>query len=580
MTTLVFANIGRVIPRQVVHVSCGRGRGGGLIVDIDRETELEVLIRAKYPLIYLLSWEERRVEAMLRRVAASRKKRLYAWSVTEGVVAIDTVRPTPVDPNAKTPLKALEYIAQARDPAIFVLKDLHFFLHSDGPNLYVPGLEAITLVRKLRDMVEVLKQSQKTLCLLSPVLRFPIELEKDITVLDCSLPTRQELSDALARVIRSARNRGSTRGSRRLQIDLDKADRDRVLKAAAGLTASEAENVFAKSLVMTRRLDLDVIVAEKKQLIQKSRVLEYHDAVQDMAYVGGMAELKTWLGKRSLAFSERARRFGLPEPRGLLLLGVQGGGKSLLAKSVAGLWKLPLLRLDMGKVFSEMVGASEQNIRTALRLAESVAPCVLWLDEMEKGLSGLGSSNRSDAGTAARVFGSFLVWMQEKTAPVFVIATCNDISSLPPEILRKGRFDEIFFIDLPRREERQEILSIHLAKRHRDPLRFDLVGLAQETEGFSGAEIEQAIISALYDAFEADRELTDQDLHRNIQQTVPLSQTMKERITALRNWARTHARMASLDVGATVPWMAASDAAREQSIGSREIALRGKEGDR
>ncbi len=528
--------------------------GGGLFVSTDRETELEVLIRAKYPLIYLLSWEERRVEAMLRRVAARRKKRLYCWTITEGIVAIDTVRPTPVAPDARTPLKALEYIAQSRDAAIFLLKDLHFFLQTNGAGPYLPGLETITLIRKLRDLVEALKQSQKTICLLSPVLRFPVELEKDLTVLDCSLPTREELSEALDRVVRSVLNRDRARGSR-LEIDLDEVARDRVLDAAAGLTASEAENVFAKSLVMARSLDLDVIVAEKKQLIRKSRVLEYYDAVEEMDHVGGMGDLKAWLQKRSLAFGERARRFGLPEPRGLLLLGVQGGGKSLLAKSVAALWKLPLLRLDMGKVFSEMVGASEENIRVALRLAESVAPCVLWLDELEKGLSGLGSSNRSDAGTAARVFGSFLVWMQEKTAPVFVIATSNDISSLPPELLRKGRFDEIFFIDLPRLEERQEIFAIHLAKRHRDPSRFDLVRLSQETDGYSGAEIEQAIISGLYDAFEAGRDLKDEDLLRNVRQTVPLSQTMKERITDLRNWARTHARLASTDAGATVPWM-------------------------
>jgi len=534
-------------------------------VATDRELELEVLIRAKYPLLYLLSWEERRVEALLRRVAARRKKRLFSWTVTEGLVAIDTVRPTPVDPSATMPLKALEYVAQSRDPAVFCFKDLHLFMQVDGSSPQVPGMDAIILIRKLRDMVELLKQSQKTLCLLSPVLRFPVELEKDITVLDCSVPTHEELAEALDRVLRSARHMqssgreerksGAGRGHR-VQTELDEATRERAIKAAAGLTASEAENVFAKSLVMKRRLDLDVIIAEKKQLIRKSRVLEYHDAVEDMAYVGGMAALKSWLRKRSLAFSERARRFGLPEPRGLLLLGVQGGGKSLLAKSVASLWKLPLLRLDMGKVFSEMVGASEHNIRAALRLAESVSPCVLWLDELEKGMSGLGSSNRSDAGTAARVFGSFLVWMQEKTAPVFVIATSNDISSLPPELLRKGRFDEIFFIDLPDLQERQEILAIHLARRHRDPARFDLFSLAQEMEGFSGAEIEQAIISALYDAFEADRELTDQDLHRNIGQTVPLSKTMHEPISALRNWARTHARLASVDEGATVPWMA------------------------
>jgi len=202
---------------------------------------------------------------------------------------------------------------------------------------------------------------------------------------------------------------------------------------------------------------------------------------------------------------------------------VQGCGKSLVAKSVASLWKLPLLRLDMGKVFSEMVGSSEENIRTALRLAESVSPCVLWLDEIEKAMSGLGSSDRSDAGTAARVFGAFLVWMQEKTVPVFVIATSNDISSLPPEMLRKGRFDEIFFIDLPSSQERREVFAIHLARRHRDPIQFDLDRLSEETEGFSGAEIEQIIISALYDAFEAEREVADVDLISNVRQTIPLS---------------------------------------------------------
>ena len=510
-----------------------------------REEELEVLIRAKYPLIYLLSWEERRVESMLKRVAAKRRKRLFAWTVTEGITAIDTVRPTVVDPNAVTPLRALEHIDQSREAAIYVLKDLHLFMQDTR----LP--ETITLVRKLRDIVQPLKESEKTVILLSPVLRYAVELEKEITVVDCSLPTRPELAEALDRIIRSARSRGD------LRIELDQAARERVLDAAQGLTASEAENVFAKSVVMTHRLDLDVIIAEKKQLILKSRVLEYYDAVVDMAYVGGMAELKAWLRKRSLAFSDRARRFGLPEPRGLLLLGVQGAGKSLMAKSVASLWKMPLLRLDMGKVFSEMVGSSEENIRVALRLAESVAPCVLWLDELEKAMSGLGSSNRSDAGTAARVFGSFLVWMQEKTSPVFVVATANGIAGLPPELLRKGRFDEIFFIDLPKVQERSDIFAIHLARRHRDPLQFDLDRLAGDTEGFSGAEIEQVVISALYDAFEAGRELGDQDLVENIHNTIPLSQTMKERITALRNWARTHARSASGDVEATVPWMAA-----------------------
>jgi SpoVK/Ycf46/Vps4 family AAA+-type ATPase len=259
-----------------------------------------------------------------------------------------------------------------------------------------------------------------------------------------------------------------------------------------------------------------------------------------------MAAIKEWLRKRGLAFSERARHFGLPEPKGLLLLGVQGAGKSLLAKAVASQWQLPLLKLDMGRVFSELVGSSEQNMRAVLSTAESVAPCLLWLDELEKGLAGTASSNRSDAGTAARVFGSLLTWMQEKTSPVFVIATANDIHLLPPEALRKGRFDEIFFIDLPDVQERQEIFAIHLAKRGREPKRFDLVALSREAEGFSGAEIEQVVISGLYDAFESGRELETQDLLRNITDTVPLSQTMKVQITALRDWACTHARPASI----------------------------------
>jgi SpoVK/Ycf46/Vps4 family AAA+-type ATPase len=246
-----------------------------------------------------------------------------------------------------------------------------------------------------------------------------------------------------------------------------------------------------------------------------------------------------------MAFTEKARRFGLPEPKGLLLLGVQGAGKSLLAKAVASQWQLPLLRLDLGRIFSELVGSSEQNIRTALRLAESVAPCVLWLDEIEKGLAGATGSGSSDAGTSARVFGSLLTWMQEKNSPVFVIGTANDISALPPEVLRKGRFDEIFFVDLPQPQERREIFAIHLARRGRDPLEFDLNKLALAAEGFSGAEIEQVIIDALYDAFEDSRDLTNEDLLRNMNQTIPLSQTMESKITALRQWARNHARPAS-----------------------------------
>ncbi|RME44761.1 MAG: AAA family ATPase, partial [Caldilineae bacterium] len=383
--------------------------------------------------------------------------------------------------------------------------------------------------------------------LLSPVLQFPPELEKDITVLDYSLPTVEELAQSLDRVVRSAREISG------MKLSLSNGQREQILNAARGLTCTEAENVFAKSLVMTHRLDVDVIISEKEQLIRRSRALEYFQSVEDFSNVGGMNLLKEWLRKRSRAFSEKARQFGLPEPKGLLLLGVQGAGKSLLAKAVASQWHLPLLRLDLGRIFSELVGSSENNIRSALRMAESVSPCVLWIDEIEKGLGGVASSHQSDAGTTARIFASILTWMQEKTSPVFVIATANDISVLPPEMLRKGRFDEIFFVDLPHAQERREIFAIHLARRGRDPLAFDLNRLALATEGFSGAEIEQVVISGLYDAFEQNRDLTTQDLLNNIQATIPLSQTMEQEIARLRRWGRTHARPASAPEGQRLP---------------------------
>jgi len=517
----------------------------------DQAKELELLIKARYPLLYIVSWDERRVEEMLRDVAAQRQKRLFAWTVTQGIFALDTLQPTPVDPAAVNPMRALACVSESREPAIYLFKDFHPFLlqnfMGDGPT------EAIQIVRKLRDLARELKRSEKTLVFLSPLLRLPPELEKEVSVLDFQLPTLDELDETLARIIRSVQVRGA------LRLDVQGEERERVLKAAQGLTISEAENVFAKTVVMKGRFDLDVIVAEKKQLIRKSGILEYTEPGEHIGQVGGLAELKGWLKKRQMAFGARARQFGLPEPRGLLLLGVPGGGKSLVAKATAHLWQLPLLRLDMGKVFSQMVGSSEENIRSALRLAETVSPAVLWLDEIEKGLAGTASSHLSDAGTSARVFSSFLVWLQEKTVPVFVIATSNNIQLLPPELLRKGRFDEIFFVDLPTLDERAEIFGIHLAKRRRNPRQYDLAELARASEGFSGAEIEQVIIAALYDAFdEGERTLTDQDLLHAIAETMPLSRTRREEVTALRNWARTHARQASRQPDAQVTWATAS----------------------
>jgi len=325
----------------------------------------------------------------------------------------------------------------------------------------------------------------------------------------------------------------------------DPQGRERLVEAALGLTYVEAENVFAKSIVRNKTFDVPTILSENKHIIRKSGILEYYEAQESLDEIGGLETLKSWLQKRRGAFTSKARDFGLPLPKGILLIGVPGCGKSLTAKAVGAAWQMPLLRLDVGKIFGGLVGASEENIRKALKTAEAIAPAVLWLDEMEKGFSGTGSSNMSDGGTTSRVFGTFVTWMQEKTSPVFVIATANDVRSLPPELLRKGRFDEIFFVDLPSRDERKQVFEIHLKKKRRDPATLDLGKIVEATPEFSGAEIEQAVVSALYDAFDGETDLTTEGIVGSAREIVPLAVTMKEGIDGMREWARTRARPAS-----------------------------------
>jgi SpoVK/Ycf46/Vps4 family AAA+-type ATPase len=349
-----------------------------------------------------------------------------------------------------------------------------------------------------------------------------------------------------------------------IKINLDAESREKLVNAARGLTLKEAENVFAKTLVLDGKIDasdVDVVFSEKQQIIRKSGLLEYFASHEKFGDVAGLENLKQWLSKRNAAFTQRAAEFGLPAPRGVLLLGVQGCGKSLCAKAVSSLWKLPLLRFDVGRMFGSLVGSSEENIRRAIQTAESVAPAILWVDEIDKAFAGSVGSGGSDGGTAARVFGTFLTWLSDKTAPVFVIATANDISQLPPELLRKGRLDEIFFVDLPTENERREIFRIHLEKRARVPDGFDLAALAKRSDGFSGAEIEQAIVSGLFDAFSAETELDTAIVMHSIGETVPLSKTMSEELAKLRSWAQGRARPAS-DVIAP----AASEARRKIEI--------------
>jgi SpoVK/Ycf46/Vps4 family AAA+-type ATPase len=493
------------------------------------DKDIEHLMRARYPLIYILSSEEKRVEKSIADVLHARereknyKTKIYTWSVTEGV----RLGKEPQG-DSKDPLKALRFVVEAKhdERAVFILRDLHAYLKNPE------------VVRLLRDIGRKLKEELKTVFLISPLLAIPPELDKEVAVVEYPLPELLEIDAIFDRV---SRNTGA-------KIPAGQ-EREHVVEAALGLTADEAEGVFAKSLVQTGgSFDIDVILSEKERIVRKSGVLEFFRTQERMENIGGLDVLKGWLRKRQSAFSEEARQFGLPRPKGILMIGIPGGGKSLTAKAVGAAWRLPLLRLDVGKIFAGIVGSSEENMRRAIQMAEAVAPSILWVDELEKGFSGTGSSNNSDAGTAARVFGSFITWLQEKTSPVFVIATANNVDELPPEMMRKGRFDEIFFVDLPTLPERRDIGAIHLKRRGRDPSRFDLDAIAEKSEGMTGAEIEQAIVSALFDEYDRNGKsgvLATEGVLHSLAETVPLSRTMKEKIAALRTWCKTRARPAS-----------------------------------
>ncbi|MFG1775950.1 AAA family ATPase [Micromonospora sp. NPDC049048] len=496
---------------------------------------LSQMLKARFPVLYVESSEEQRVIAEVCAVAQDANlvrtpRAVWTWSLTTGLVQPDGVaRKGTTDPD-----DALAAALRVEHPSVLIFKDLHP-AHGSGDRPGNPGV-----VRRLRDVVAAFKSGPvpRTLVLVSPVLHIPVELEKDVTIVDFPLPTEPEIRRVLDGMI-AANSAGG-----RIRIALDDLGRERLAKAALGLTLHEAENAFARAMVNDGVLDggdLAVVHEEKRQTVRKSGLLEFVDAAVDLADVGGLENLKRWLAKRNGSWLAEAAAYGLPAPRGVLITGVPGCGKSLTAKAIASAWNLPLLRLDVGRVFAGLVGSSEQNMRTAIRTAEATAPCVLWVDEIEKGFVG----GTGDSGTSARVFGSFLTWMQEKARPVFVIATANDFERLPPEPLRKGRFDEIFFVDLPTRAERASIWRVHLARRLRNPAAAgaltcddDLLGeLAGLSEGYSGAEIEQAVVGGLFDAFAERRPLRRDDLVRALVSMVPLSVTQAERIDAVRSWA-------------------------------------------
>lgn len=496
-------------------------------------SELEVLVRARYPLLYVVSWEESRVIQEINRISKNLNKQVYEWSINKGLskqrASVDQMG----QDNKKAsrdPIVALKEITVSNEPILYILKDFHRFLKDSS------------VIRGLRDLATQLRHTYTTVIIISPILDLPHDLEKDVTVVDYPLPDKLCLNRLLSQICEDLKD------NPRFLVNLNEEALDKFLEAAIGLTMNEAENVFAKTLVMTGKLteaEIPIIYSEKKQIIRKTGILEYIEPKEEMSGIGGLENLKTWLVKRQKSFSDHARKFGLPEPKGILMLGIQGCGKSLSAKAVSNLWRLPLLRLDMGQLFSSYVGQSEETVRRAINIAESLSPVILWIDEIDKGFSGLGSSSSSDAGTTSRVFGTLITWLQEKTKPVFVIATANRIDPLPPELLRRGRFDEIFFIDLPHTAERMQIFYIHILSRRRNPENFDIPRLAQLSEGYSGAEIEQVVISALFDAYDQGVDLSMAHIEQSIKDTFPLSMLMKEEIEKRRIWAKGRTRPAS-----------------------------------
>ena len=512
---------------------------------------LDQVFKARFPLLYVETFEEQRVLAEVAAVASALRtpRRVWTWSATEGLVPAGGS----AERNSKEGAAALDAAARVDEPAVFVFRDLHASL-GDGTRPADAGV-----VRRLRDLAVTFKAgaAPRALILLSPLLRIPPELEKDVTLLDFPLPGEQEIRQLLNNMI-STNSAGG-----RIQVELDDRGKEKLAKAAQGLTLGEAENAFARAMVNDGRLtadDVDVVLEEKRQTIRKSGLLEFVPVDVELDDVGGLQNLKRWLAKRNDSWLAEASDYGLPAPKGVLITGVPGCGKSLTAKAVASAWGLPLLRMDIGRVFSGLVGSSEQNMRTGIATAEAISPCVLWIDEIEKGFAGVGGGG--DSGTSSRVFGSFLTWMQEKSSPVFVMATANNIDRLPPEFLRKGRFDEIFFVDLPTRPERYDIWCIQLLRRVRsdevrgrlDSDRQMLEDLAGASEGYSGAEIEQAVTAGLFDAFAERRPLQGDDLFRALHNMVPLSVTQAEQIQAIRSWANVRAVAASApDPDASMP---------------------------
>ena len=499
--------------------------------------QLDLMIRARrYPLLYIVAVEEEPVEDVLVEVQlmSQPERKMLLWDIVRGW--------NDNGADKGSVMGALNRIAKtaAQESTIFVLRDLHPIFKNPYSDRNAP------VVREFKNLTRELKRSRKTLVLTSHTLQLPAELSEEVTVIDFPLPNVQEIDYLISHVVVPEK------------LKVTGLAREQLVKACQGLSRARIQRVLALALAAKQQVDesdIDGVLEEKKQSIRQTGILEFFTAQQSLKSVGGLENLKQWVRMRQDAFTEEARRYGIPNPKGVLLVGIQGTGKSLSAKTIAHEWRLPLLRLDSGRLFGGIVGESESRVRQMIGLAEAMAPCVLWIDEIDKAFGNLSSGRDGDSGTSRRVFGSLITWMQEKTSPVFIVATANNVRILPAELLRKGRFDEIFFLNLPTEAERQEIFRVHLQRLRPSRLReFDLAVLAKTAKDFSGAEIEQVVVDAMHRAFfekQADgqrRDLTTLDIMRSIEETVPLAAIARDQISDLKHWAaQAGARTASND---------------------------------
>jgi SpoVK/Ycf46/Vps4 family AAA+-type ATPase len=476
--------------------------------------ELALFLKARYPIIYINTIEEDRVEYIIRKnIKTNLNRSIYSWDFVDGY----TNNPNNEGFAKRNPLQALELVERlnAETPALFILKDFNRFL-SD-----------LSISRKLRNISRTLKLQPKTIIIIGSDLTIPKELQDLLTVLQFQLPLENEINQELDRLVTS------------LNIKIDPQLFENLTRACQGLSLERIRRVLSKIIATYKTIDknsIGILLSEKKQIISQTEILEYTSVDEKITSLGGLDNLKDWLRKRKTAFGVQASNYGLPTPRGLLLVGIQGTGKSLTAKAIGNEWELPLLKLDVGKLFGGIVGESESRLRQMINLAETISPCILWIDEIDKAFS--NTESKGDSGTSNRVLATFVSWLSEKKKPVFVIATANNIDLLPLEIIRKGRFDEIFFLDLPKKEEREEIFKIHIKEfRPNSWESFDYNKLAELSELFSGAEIRQSIIEGMYHAFYEKREFTTDDISMALRELIPLANLESNQMIKLQNWA-------------------------------------------